>query len=221
MLPVPHPAAGVCSQGGAGVLCRGDILSPITATPGQLNCPRNAFWMPHGWCMAAGSRMLAPFSSMGKYPGPPPPGLTRIFICQKRNGCSRVSLAAACCPCLQQPHGHGAGRSSSPWFSAWDHSPAEAPELGSATLNMPQHSGTRPSSRSSQHPEQTGQVPKPRALAGYTPHPKLRPSCGWTGGTVDLRVHGPLHTFVRTSSAPAGARGTAPSIPWLRHVYIQ
>lgn len=57
---------------------------------------------------------------------------------------------------------------------------------GSATLSTPQHSGTRPSSWTWQHPEQTEQVPKPCALAGYPPSPKLGPFCGWTGGIVDL-----------------------------------
>lgn len=113
--------------------------------------------------------------------------------------------------------GHGAGHSSSAWLSVWDHSPAEAPELDSATLSIPQHSGTSPSSRIWQHHEQTGQVPKPCATRSpgrlpTMPQNRTPPVAGqeelWTS-----RVHGPLHTFVRISSAPSVTRGTVPSTP--------
>lgn len=179
-LPAPCPVAGaggVLSPGSSvsareeracpswREVHRGDLLSPTTATPELLNCPRNAFWMPCGCCMAASSGMLAPFTSKGKSPGPPLPGLTRIFTCRERKAHSRTF--DFCCP-MPKPataRGHGAaGTPALPGSRPGDHSSAGAPGLDSATLSIPQQSGIGPSSRIRQLREQTGQMPKPRAL---------------------------------------------------------
>lgn len=179
-LPAPRPAAGaggVLSPGSsvsAGEerarqprreVHRGDLLSPTTATPELLNCPRNAFWMPRGCCVAASSGMLAPVTSKGKSPGPPLPGLIRIFTCRERKAHSRAF--DFCCP-MPKPAtacGHGAaGTPALPGSQPSDDSSAEALGLDSATLSIPQQSGISPSSWIQQLREQTGPTPKPRAL---------------------------------------------------------
>lgn len=46
--PGTSPSCWSVQPGRSGHPVQGDILSLTTATPGQLKCPGNAFWMPYG-----------------------------------------------------------------------------------------------------------------------------------------------------------------------------